>query len=86
MAPNAVYEIGRVTPEERGRTLNALGVTVAAAFLLPRYLLGWDAGDALEIVLPLLGGLFLFDLAYLAALLYKLSAAEGGGGGGGDGL
>jgi hypothetical protein len=38
-----------------------------------------------QIVLPMLGGLFLFDLAYLAALLYKLNGIEGGGGGGGGG-
>ena len=82
-APGAVYDAGKASPEERGRTLNSLGAAVAAGFLLPRFLLGLDQVDALQVVLPMLGGLFLFDMAYLAALLYKLSAAEGGGDGGG---
>lgn len=34
---------------ELRRTLNSLGVTVAAAFLLPRYLLGWDISDTLQV-------------------------------------
>ncbi|GBF89280.1 hypothetical protein Rsub_02157 [Raphidocelis subcapitata] len=84
ISPNAVYEAGYAGPEERSKTLNSLGVAVAAAFLFPRYLLGWDTGDTLQIVLPMLGGLFLFDMAYLAALLYKLNGLGGGGGGGGE--
>lgn len=143
----------RVSP----RTLNTLGVTVAAAFLLPRYLLGWAVDDTLQvggctresmtrmthalaaarwlphlrlvralhshtvrrspcpclspthpptqplthrpalplahppagpqIVLPMLAGLFLFDAAYLLALLWKLSFfdRDGGSGGGSSG-
>ncbi|KAI8466548.1 MAG: hypothetical protein J3K34DRAFT_433500 [Monoraphidium minutum] len=80
LSPDAVYDAGAVTSEERSRTLNSLGVAVAAAFLLPRYLLGWDVDDTLQIVLPMLGGLFIFDLAYLAALLWKLSGVDRGGG------
>lgn len=85
VSPNAVYDPGSTSSEERSKTLNSLGVAVAAAFLLPRYLLGWDTDDTLQIVLPMLCGLFLFDMAYLVALLYKLSDVGGDAGGGSGG-
>lgn len=49
-----------------------LGVSVAAAFLLPQLLWGWDQEACLQLVLPMAGGWFLFDITFCAALLYKL--------------
>ncbi|KIY97207.1 hypothetical protein MNEG_10756 [Monoraphidium neglectum] len=48
-SPEAIFDAGPVSPQERSRTLNSLGVTVAAAFLLPRYLLGWAVDDTLQL-------------------------------------
>jgi hypothetical protein len=72
LASNAVYEIQPASPAERQATLNQLGLVMAAACLLPKFLLGWQNEECLQIVLPLGLGLFMFDVCYLAALLWKL--------------
>jgi len=72
MASNAVYEIKPASPAERQATLNQLGLVMATACLLPKFLLGWQNEECLQIVLALGLGLFMFDVCYLAALLWKL--------------
>lgn len=53
-------------------TLNRLGIIVAAAFLLPQLVWGWQPGDCAQFVGPLSLGWFLFDIVYMVALLLKL--------------
>jgi hypothetical protein len=72
VAQDTVYEVAPATPEERQATLNALGVVLGAACLLPKLLWGWQNEEVLQIVLPLAGGMFMFDACYLAALVWKL--------------
>ncbi|KAF8061897.1 hypothetical protein HT031_004157 [Scenedesmus sp. PABB004] len=73
---DAVYEVPRATPEERRDTLNRLGLAVGAALVLPKAALGWTNDECAQMVLPMLAGLFCFDLAYIAALLIKLWGHE----------
>lgn len=55
------------------------GVAVAAAFLVPQFLWGWDSAEALKLlVAPMCGGMFLFDLSYIAALVVVVKDAGDG--------
>lgn len=72
LVANAVYEVEATSAEDQQRTLNTLGVLVAVSFLVPQYALGWEPSDCLQLVWPLLLGLFGFDLTYMLALMLKL--------------
>lgn len=69
---NAVYEPTEAKPGERLATLNKLGLTIACAFFIPKLLFGWQNDDCWQIVVPMIGGLFFFDVCYIMALLIKL--------------
>lgn len=84
ISEGATYEIPPATPEEQRETLNKLGVTIAAAFLVPKFVFGWQNDECWQMVVPMVGGLLFFDVAYMFGLLIKLGVG-GGGGGGGDG-
>jgi hypothetical protein len=78
---DAVYEYPPASAEEKRDTLNRLGVVVAAALLLPQMLLGWQVSECWQLTGPMIGGLLLFDVSFILALLIKL----GGSGGSDDG-
>lgn len=73
---DAVYEYPAASPEERQDTLNKLGLAIASAFFVPKLLFGWQNDDCWQIVVPMVGGLFLFDMCYIVALLIKLWGHE----------
>jgi hypothetical protein len=72
ISEGATYEIPPATTEEQRETLNKLGVALAVAFLVPKFVFGWQNDECWQIVVPMLGGLFFFDVAYMLALLVKL--------------
>lgn len=69
---NAVYEPTEATAEDRQTTLNKLGLAIACSFLIPKLFFGWQNDDCWQIVVPMVGGLFFFDVCYILALLIKL--------------
>lgn len=73
ISEGATYEIPPATAEEQRNTLNRLGIALAAAFLVPKFAFGWQNEECWQIAVPMLGGLFYFDVAYMLALLIKLS-------------
>lgn len=77
ISEGAVYEIPPSTAEEQRDTLNKLGVVLAASFLVPKFVFGWENQECWQIVVPMMGGLFFFDIAYMGALLIKLMTADG---------
>ncbi|GLI59971.1 hypothetical protein VaNZ11_002029 [Volvox africanus] len=71
LAPGAVYEV-TVSREESQSALTRLGLAVAVCSFVPQLLLGWDTATTVQFVLPLAAGWLLFDITYMAALLFKL--------------
>ncbi len=57
------------TSDQVQDTFNRIGIALALAFLLPQFLLGWDAQESVTVVAPMCAGWFLFDLTFLAGLL-----------------
>lgn len=72
ISEGATYEIPPATAEEQRDTLNKLGVALTAAFLVPKFMFGWQNDECWQIVVPMLGGLFFFDVAYMFGLIIKL--------------
>jgi hypothetical protein len=72
ISEGATYEIPPATADEQRDTLNKLGVALAVAFLVPKFVFGWQNDECWQIVVPMLGGLFFFDVAYMLGLLIKL--------------
>lgn len=70
--PNLSYEVTDLTSSEMQTTLNQLGILMAASFLLPQLLLGWDVEACTQLVAPLAVGLFCFDIVLIISLLLKL--------------
>jgi hypothetical protein len=77
ISEGATYEIPPASTEEQRDTLNRLGVALAAAFLLPKFAFGWQNDECWQLVVPMLGGLFFFDVAYMFGLLIKLGMSSG---------
>lgn len=67
-----MYEISAASPAEVRETLNRLGLLIAAACLLPKLLWGWQLAEVEQFVVPMVGGLLFFDVAYILALIAKL--------------
>lgn len=82
---NAVYDYPPATPQQRQDTVNRLAVSVAAAFLVPKFAFGWSNQECWQIVVPMVAGLVFFDAAYLFGLLAKLTLRGDGGGDEDDG-
>jgi hypothetical protein len=76
ISEGAVYEIPPATAEEQRDTLNKLGVVLAASFLVPKFVFGWENQECWQLVVPMMGGLFFFDVAYMGALLIKLMSSD----------
>lgn len=76
ISEGATYEIAPASAEEQRDTLNRLGVALAVAFLVPKFAFGWQNEECWQIVVPMLGGLFFFDVAYMFALLIKLNMGD----------
>lgn len=72
----AVYEAPEVTAQEKLATVNKLGLTIACAFFIPKLLFGWQNDECWQIVVPMIGGLFFFDVCYILALLIMLWGRE----------
>jgi len=70
--PQATYEVPATAREDAQGTLNALGVAIAAAFLVPQALWHWDTPTSCSFVTPLAAGWLTFDIAYIAALLVQI--------------
>jgi hypothetical protein len=79
ISEGATYEIPPASAEEQRDTLNRLGVALAVAFLVPKFVFGFGNEECWQIVVPMLGGLFYFDVAYMFGLLIKLSMSDGAG-------
>lgn len=69
---DAVYEHPAATPQEQRDTLNRLGLAMASSFLVPKFLFGWHNDECWQIAVPMVFGLFFFDMCYIMALLVKL--------------
>eukprot|EP00879_Flechtneria_rotunda_P023515 GHRR01024877.1.p1 GENE.GHRR01024877.1~~GHRR01024877.1.p1 ORF type:complete len:196 (+),score=75.35 GHRR01024877.1:491-1078(+) len=73
---DAVYDFPAATAAEWRETLNKLGLVVASAFLIPKFLFGWQNDECWQFVVPLIGGLFFFDMCWIMALLIKMWGHE----------
>ncbi|KAF5842373.1 hypothetical protein DUNSADRAFT_7687 [Dunaliella salina] len=67
--PDAVFEVPASSREATYSTINSIGITLAAAFLVPQVLLKWSVDDCSLLAAPLTVGWLLFDITYMSSLL-----------------